>query len=107
MTLTAKKMTRKRAITASGQWSVVSGQWSVVSGQCSVLRSVGVVQVVLQDDRGGNGVELATLAQATHVAALCSRNVFSLTRGKAFIPHLDRHTQNALGNAREVLCAAG
>src|SRR5579859_2056204 len=95
ITTRAKKMTRRRAS--------ISGQWSVVSGQASAA----VVQVVLEDDRGGDGVELAARPHAAHVAALRAGDGFGCLSAQALVPHLDGYAEDPLRNAREVLGAAG
>ncbi len=66
-----------------------------------------LVQVVLEDYRGGDGIQLATLAQPTHVAALRPGNLFGLASRKPFVPHLDGHAKDALGNPSKVLGATG
>src|SRR5947209_20506636 len=105
-TIRAKKMTRMRAITTRSQ-SAVSSQKSEVSWdkQGGVLR--GVVQVVLQDHRGGDRIEFTALAQTAHVAALGTGDLFGRFGAEPFVPHLHGDADDAFSNAGEVLGAAG
>jgi hypothetical protein len=62
-----------------------------------------MVQKVLQDDRGGDGVHLAALAQATRVAALAADDRLGLLGGLALVPQTDGYADHAGDNAGEVL----
>src|SRR5256885_1330110 len=66
-----------------------------------------MVQVVLEDHRGGDRIELPALAQATHVAFLVARDSFGFLGTETLVPHLDRDAQYALRHARKILSATG
>jgi hypothetical protein len=66
-----------------------------------------VIEVVLEDHRGGDRIDLALLAYATHIAALGARNVFSFLGAEALVPHLDGYADHAFGHAGEVLGTPG
>src|SRR5919199_4440574 len=61
-----------------------------------------MIQVVLEDDGGGDGVEPAALAGAARVAALRAHDRLGLPGRQALVPQLDRHAQDARGDPREV-----
>ena len=61
-----------------------------------------MVQVILEDDGGGDGVELAALAEAASVAALTANNCLGLLGRESFVPQRHGHTDHPSRYAGEV-----
>jgi hypothetical protein len=65
-----------------------------------------MIEVILKDNRGGDGVDLAALAQAACVAALSAHDGLRFLRRLALVPQLHRHADNTRRESGEVLGAA-
>jgi len=65
-----------------------------------------MVQVVLEDGRRGDGIEIAPLARAADVAALPPHDVFRFARGQPLVPHGHGQTDDPRGDTREISRAA-
>jgi hypothetical protein len=61
-----------------------------------------VVQVVLQNDRGREGVDLAALAHAPGAATLAADNCFGRLGAESLVPHVHRHTHHSLSEPSEI-----
>lgn len=65
-----------------------------------------MVEVVLQDHRGGYCIQLAALADAADRAPLGANDGFGISCGKALIPDLGGHAKHARDQPRKLLRAS-
>jgi hypothetical protein len=64
-----------------------------------------VIEIILEDDGGGDGVDLAALADAASVAALGADDRLGCLRRLALVPQLHGHADNPRRDSGEVLRA--
>jgi hypothetical protein len=68
---------------------------------------VGAIEIVLENNGSGYGVNLTATTQALQVATLCADDLFGAKRRKAFIPQLDGYAYHAFSHPSKIPSSAG